>query len=172
MLVLMLKCCFAGKLLNNSPWNKNYAKSVQKDHKRRKKWWKLSQGRRSRLWVRRTELGEPPNWPLCAEFNRTSTLGTSPKRANRVRNGEPPKENGELMMCAEMKKREVKSANQNQKGEPPNENGESIKVADSSRWRSESASSSQTASRRIGSANTTKVAELEFGHKFLKHINS
>ena len=77
-------------------------------------------------------IGEPPKWPLCAEFNRTSTLGTSPERANRVRNGEQPNANGEPMMCAEMKKRKVRSANQNQNGESPNQKGELIKIADSS----------------------------------------
>ena len=62
------------------------------------------------------QIGEPPNRLHCAEINTTSTLETSLKRANRVRNGEPPNANGKPKMRAEMKKRKVKSANQNQNG--------------------------------------------------------
>src|SRR5688572_31430517 len=84
------------------------------------------------------QIGEPPKSPLCAEINRTSPLEASRERANMVRNGEPPKANGELMMCAKMKKKEVKSANQDRNGKPPNENGELIEVAESSKFQSKS----------------------------------
>ena len=92
--------------------------------------------------------GETPKSPPCAEINRASPLEASWESANMMRNGEPPKVNGEPTWCAKIKIKKLKTANQDRKGESPNENGEPAGVADSSRCPNRSASSSQTASRR------------------------
>ena len=155
MLDLILKCCYTGELLTKSHWNAKYAKSVQKDHKRTKKMAKSELRSPKCKESAPNQNGEPPKSPLCAVFNRTSPLEASQERANMARNGESPKANGECMLCAEMKKKKMKSASQEQNGEPPNANGELIEVAESSRGQSKSASSSQTASRR--SVRRTKI---------------
>ena len=83
-LLLMLKCCFACKLMPKSPWKTKCAKSMQKDHKRWKKWPKTSHGRRSRQVSAPKVIGDAPKLPSVAEINRTWPFWESLERANRT----------------------------------------------------------------------------------------